>query len=58
MTDWLSQWYLGLFGAWGLMAIYEGLAQWWREGKQEIKIEEVEHDHRDVQRAQSWRRQP
>jgi hypothetical protein len=58
MINWLSQWYLGLFGAWLAVTVYDRLCIWWREGEAELVITEVEHDDPVVQRAQPWRRHP
>ena len=43
MSDWLAQWYLGLFGAWLAVKIYNKRVLWWREGKQDLKVEILEH---------------
>lgn len=43
MTTWLAQFYLGIFGAWLAVKIYNKLVIWWQEGKAEIQVEEIEH---------------
>ena len=44
MVDWLNWFYLGIFGAWVGTKVWETLCQWWQEGKQDLKIEEIESD--------------
>jgi len=45
MSEWIAQFYLGMFGAWLAVKIYARLCLWWEEGKRDLKIETVDpHD--------------
>ena len=44
MMDWLAEWYIGLVGAWLAVVAWEKLQGWWAEGKQDLKIDYVNHD--------------
>jgi hypothetical protein len=58
MTTWLSTFYLGIFGAWLLVTLYDKLCLWWREGKADLKVELLEHDDPQIQHVKPWRRIP
>lgn len=49
LTNWLCQFFLGIYGAWLAHAIYERLCVWWQEGKAEITLEEVAYDDPQLQ---------
>ena len=49
MSNWLAQFYLGMFGAWISVKIYEQLCRWWKEGKQDLKIEVLHPNDRTLE---------
>jgi hypothetical protein len=59
MLDWGSVFFLGLFVTWMLVRMCERLGQWWREGRAEVQVEEVEHTDPIVMQAHKvnpWRK--
>ena len=58
MTAWLTVFYLGIFGAWLACVIGDRLTLWWREGREDLKIELVDEDDPQMQHVKSWRRRP
>jgi hypothetical protein len=58
MTDWLYTFYLGLFGAWLAMTIYDTLFRWWQEGKADLKVEVLDNDDPQIPHVKPWRRLP
>lgn len=58
MTTWFAQFYLGLFGTWLAVKIYNKLVIWWQEGKAEFKVEVIEESEVEIPQSRSWRRIP
>ena len=44
--------------AWLAVTIYERLRLWWQEGKEDLKIEVLEHDDPELHNIKSWRGKP
>lgn len=58
MTTWFAQFYLGLFGAWLAVKIYNNLVIWWQEGKAEFEVEVIEDSEVETPQSRPWRRIP
>jgi hypothetical protein len=60
MLDWLSVFFFVMLCTWIAVKISRRLGAWWREGKAEVVVEEVEHTDPIVIQASKvnpWRRQ-
>lgn len=52
MMDWLGEFYLGIFLTWLAVLAWDRLQEWWAEGKQDLKIDIVDHDDPIVQHVE------
>lgn len=43
ILDWWSVFFVGFVSAWMLNSMYEVACAWWKEGRAEVVVEEVEH---------------
>lgn len=59
MLDWWSVFFVGFVAVWMLHSCYAVFCAWWREGKAEVVVEEIEHTDPIVVQAHKvnpWRR--
>lgn len=58
MLDVSTVFLLGLIATWMLHSCWAVFVSWWREGKEEIQPEEIEHDDPLVGHITTWEKKP
>ena len=54
MLDWSAVFLLGLVATWMLHSCWTVFVTWWREGKEDVQVEIVDHDDPRIERAKTW----
>lgn len=57
MENWFWEFVAGLSVAWITVSLFELLSFWWREAKQDFKVEQIGHEEL-LHNIKGWRNKP